>query len=377
MKRVGYLWEKCCTVERAIEATYRVIDGKTIHPSVTRRFGHPADAERIAENGRRIVAAMQNGTWRFHSPKHLMKPSASTGKIRDVNCPCIDDQIVHWMIMLTLEPIFMRGMVAHNCGSIKGRGSKHGLQNLKKWSKEEGRRYYAKLDMRHYYASIRHDLLKKQLRRYIKDARMLLLLDRLIDWYKPGLPLGNYTSQWFANFFLQPMDHYIQEDLYKLRRGVRVGYVCHYLRNMDDMIIVGSSKWDVGKSVRAIIERASSMGLTVKPCWEVKEWTDDRPVDILGFRIGRTYVELRSYIALHARRKARKCAKQRKYKGAIHPRTAAGMMALLGWVGRTDGTKFHRIYIKPYVKKSELREVLSNESKRGHPDNKRPGDPVK
>ena len=80
---------------------------------------------------------------------------------------------------------------------------------------------------------------------------------------------------------------------------------------------------------------------------------------------------------VHARRKARKCAKQRKYKGAIHPRTAAGMMALLGWVGRTDGTKFHRIYIKPYVKKSELREVLSNESKRGHPDNKRPGDPVK
>ena len=200
-------------------------------------------------------------------------------------------------VVTTVKAIF--GKIWDAIKSIFGFGG--GESDESKESKQAGSDIMT--GMRHYYASIRHDLLKKQLRRYIKDARMLLLLDRLIDWYKPGLPLGNYTSQWFANFFLQPMDHYIQEDLYKLRRGVRVGYVCHYLRNMDDMIIVGSSKWDVGKSVRAIIERASSMGLTVKPCWEVKEWTDDRPVDILGFRIGRTYVELRSYIALHGRKR--------------------------------------------------------------------------
>lgn len=73
--------------------------------------------------------------------------------------------------------------------------------------------------------------------RVIKDRDTLDLIDKIIDSTDKGVPIGNYTSQWFANFFLQDLDHYIKEEL----------KVPYYLRYMDDMVLFHRNKKDYTK----------------------------------------------------------------------------------------------------------------------------------
>jgi len=95
--------------------------------------------------------------------------------------------------------------------------------------------YFLKLDIRKYFDTINHEVLKKQLRRLIKDKRVIYLLDGIIDSYETlpgkGVPIGNLTSQFFANMYLAGMDHFILEKLNP----------CGYCRYMDDFVIWGSS----------------------------------------------------------------------------------------------------------------------------------------
>lgn len=83
-------------------------------------------------------------------------------------------------------------------------------------------------------------------------------------------PVGYYTSPWFANLFLQELDHLIKEKLYKERRGKRIPYVKHFVRYMDDMLLMGNSKRDLDKAVRAVISHCAGIGLNIKTCWEIK-----------------------------------------------------------------------------------------------------------
>jgi hypothetical protein len=92
-----------------------------------------------------------------------------------------------------------------------------------------------KLDVRKYFDSINHDVLKVQLRRLIKDKYVLFFLDGIIDSYETepgkGVPIGNLTSQFFANMYLASLDHYILEELHSSA----------YCRYMDDFVVWGKS----------------------------------------------------------------------------------------------------------------------------------------
>ena len=125
------------------------------------------------------------------------------------------DQVVHWALMQQIEPIIMRGMYEFCCGSVKGRGIMHGMKYLKKILVRDRKntKYCLKLDIKKFYPSINQTLLKRKFMRVIKDRDTLDLIDKIIDSTDKGVPIGNYTSQWFANFFLQDLDHYIKEDL--------------------------------------------------------------------------------------------------------------------------------------------------------------------
>ena len=109
--------------------------------------------------------------------------------------------------------------------------------------------------MRRYFDSIRHDILKAQLCRIIKDCRCLSLLFTVIDGYsvggdaggdasdgRKGLPIGNLTSQFFANLYLSPLDHYILEQLHP----------SGYVRYMDDMLLFADSREAAGKLFCAV-----------------------------------------------------------------------------------------------------------------------------
>ncbi|MCR5622850.1 MAG: RNA-directed DNA polymerase [Treponema sp.] len=111
--------------------------------------------------------------------------------------------------------------------------------------------WFVKLDVRRYFDSIRHDILKAQLCRIIKDCRCLSLLFTVIDGYsvgrdasggRRGLPVGNLTSQFFANLYLSPLDHHILEHLHP----------SGYVRYMDDMLLFAGSREAAGNLFCAV-----------------------------------------------------------------------------------------------------------------------------
>jgi hypothetical protein len=102
--------------------------------------------------------------------------------------------------------------------------------------------YCAKLDVRKYFNSISHCVLKHFLRTLFKDLRLLDIFDRIIDSYPDGVPIGNLTSQYFANFYLSGLDHYIKETL----------RIPVYIRYMDDMLLLENDKLKLKAAVSSI-----------------------------------------------------------------------------------------------------------------------------
>ena len=131
------------------------------------------------------------------------------------------------------------------------------------------------MDISKFYPSIDNEILKQMLRRKIKDEDCLYLIDSIID-SNAGLPIGNYTSQWFSNFFLQGLDHYIKEKL-----GVK-----YYVRYVDDLILLGGNKKKLHATRKAISEYLNNIGLRLKDDWQVFK-VNNRAIDFLGFRFFR------------------------------------------------------------------------------------------
>lgn len=182
------------------------------------------------------------------------------------------DQIVHWALMLQLEDVLMKGMYYYNCASIKGRGLLHATKYIEKILVRDRKntKYCLKLDVKKFYPSIDKEILKRKFRRKIKERETLELIDKIIDSSEEGVPIGNFTSQWFANFYLQDLDHYIKEQL----------KAPYYIRYMDDMIIFHRNKKELHKIKDKIEEFLNKEHLKLKENWQLFK-SNSRPIDFL------------------------------------------------------------------------------------------------
>ena len=131
-------------------------------------------------------------------------------------------------------------------------------------------KYCLKLDVKKFYPSIDKEILKRKFRRKIKERETLELIDKIIDSSEEGLPIGNFTSQWFANFYLQDLDHYIKEQL----------KAPYYIRYMDDMIIFHRNKKELHKVKDKIEEYLNKEHLKLKENWQLFK-SNSRPIDFL------------------------------------------------------------------------------------------------
>ncbi|MDD2433389.1 MAG: RNA-directed DNA polymerase, partial [Clostridia bacterium] len=169
-------------------------------------------------------------------------------------------------------------------------------------------KYCVKMDIRKFYPSIDQEVLKKQFRRKIKDKDTLWLIDTIIDSHKQGLPIGNYTSQWFSNFYLEGFDHYVKEVL-----GVK-----YYIRYMDDFCLFGNNKKKLHQARKKVEQYLNEvLHVQVKGNWQLFR-VDDRGVDFVGYRIFRDYCLLRKSTALRISRRMRKirAGEEIEYKDA-------------------------------------------------------------
>jgi hypothetical protein len=202
--------------------------------------------------------------------------------------PYYPDRIIHHAIVNVLEPIWMSILIRDTYAALPKRGIHDGVRRIKKALKDvAGTQYCLKMDVKKFYQSIDHDILKTILRRKIKDRDVLWLLDLIID-SAPGVPIGNFTSQHFGNLYLSGLDHWIKEML----------GVAYYYRYCDDLVLLGDSKAGL-HVLRQKIEAflSEQLHLKMKSNWQVFP-VDVRGIDFLGYRFFHGYILVRKSIVI-------------------------------------------------------------------------------
>lgn len=279
------------------------------------------------------------------------------------------EQWTQHIVVKTLQPMFLKGMYDYTCGSIPGRGIHYGKKYLEKFIRNNKAeiKYVLKLDIHHFYQSINIDMLKAKLQKHIHDERMLKLIYFVLDSnsaeingeiIREGLPLGFYTSQWFANWYLQGFDHFVKEEL-KAK--------C-YVRYMDDMVIFGRNKKELHKNFEKIKEYLKTLDLEVKSNYQVFrfDYIDKngkrrgRPIDFMGFKFYRDKTTIRGKIFIRAIRKARKI----KSKARMTWYDACQILSYMGWFKNSDTYQAYKKYIEPNVSIKLCKKMISNHSKK-------------
>jgi RNA-directed DNA polymerase len=200
--------------------------------------------------------------------------------------PYWPDRITHHAVMNQLERLFVSVFTADTYSCIKGKGIHAAKAAVELALKDQANTTYClKLDIKKFYPSVDHAILKTLLRRKIKDNDLLWLLDEIID-SADGLPIGNYLSQYFANFYLTYFDHWLKET-----KGVK-----YYFRYADDLVILSGSKDELHSILAAIKEYLSTeLKLTVKQNYQVFP-VAARSIDFVGYRFYHTHTLLRKSI---------------------------------------------------------------------------------
>ncbi|MDV3537942.1 reverse transcriptase [Elizabethkingia anophelis] len=200
--------------------------------------------------------------------------------------PYFPDRIMHHAIMNVLEPIFVSTFTSDTYSCIKKRGIHKASYNLRKALKyKHDTLYCLKLDIKKFYPSINHDVLKTLLLKKFKDQNLLWLLFEIID-SAPGLPIGNYLSQYLANFYLTYFDHWIKEEL----------KVKYYFRYADDIVILNNSKETLHTILNQLEDYLNTkLKLLVKENWQIFP-VEKRGIDFVGYVHYHTHVRLRKSI---------------------------------------------------------------------------------
>lgn len=344
MKRVGCIYERIYDLDNIKHAMFKASLGKRKQIRV----------KKILENADYYALKIQqmliNKTYKPSKPDVKAIQDGANKKERVIYKPKFyPDQIVHWALMLQLEPVIMRGMYAYSCGSVPKRGTSLGQKMVRKWLDDDKKntKYCLKMDIAKFYPSVKNEVLKSWFRKKIKDPHCLWLVDTIID-SENGLPIGFYTSQWFSNFLLEPLDHLIKEKL-------RIKY---YVRYVDDLVLLGPNKKKLHIVRKEVEKHLNGIGLKLKKNWQVFK-VEKRAIDFLGFRFYRDKTILRKRNALRIKRRMKKIAE----KSHLNYSDACAVVSYWGWIKRSDSYNFYHKHVTPHVTIKKARKVVSHYGK--------------
>jgi RNA-directed DNA polymerase len=266
-KRANTCPEEIADWQNLVGAAFRASRGKTAHPDVA-EFLSSLDAHLAVLRAEILGGTVSVGTstaFRIRDPKPRL-----------IHAPCFRERVLHHAVMARVGPVLDRALIDDTFACRIGKGTLAAVRR----SQQHAQRFpwYAKADIRGYFASIDHAVLKAQLARRFKSQRLLHLLDRIIDAHHDtpgkGLPIGALTSQYFANSYLDPCDRFLLES-----RGVS-GVV----RYMDDFLFWDRSRERVNQVVQDVRAfTADVLRLTVKDGVQVNR--SSRGVTVCGYRV--------------------------------------------------------------------------------------------
>lgn len=363
MKRIGNLYEKVIAIDNLKLADEKARKGK-LHSYGVQQHDKNREANILA-----FHESLKSGTFKT-SQYHVF--TIFEPKERQIyQLPYFPDRILHHAVMNILEPIWVSVFTHDTYSCIKERGIHACAMSVKKALRKDpvGTKYCLKIDVRKFYPSINHEVLKDVVRRKIKDGRLLALLDEIIDsnintdipirnfvtdpntgdlvaTSLNGVPIGNYLSQYFANLFLAYFDHWLKEEK-------RVKY---YWRYADDIVVLAPDKESLHALLRDIRAYMKRLQLKVKRNHQVFP-VDARGIDFLGFVFYHDHTLLRKSIKQNLCRRVAKLNKRKK-----QPTKAAYKQAICSWWGWCKYSDSIHLFDK--LSKSFPYEIKFNRTKR-------------
>lgn len=266
-----------------------------------KRYRQPATEFEFAweENLLNLQRDLMSGEYE-HGPYHHFH--ISDPKPRMISAAPFRDRVVHHAVVAVLEPIFERRFIHDSYACRVGKGTHRAIKRAQYYMRRHP--WCLKTDIVKFFPSIDHEVLLRTIRRRVADPFLIKLIEKIVHsgvdlpnqptllTYYPGddlfavlrprgLPIGNLTSQFFANVFLDPLDHFIKEEL----------RIPGYIRYADDLLLFGDSKDMLWKAAELISEKLCDMRLRLHTRKTHLHRTD-RAMTYLGFRVSRNELKL-------------------------------------------------------------------------------------
>lgn len=291
MKTYGNLYRRLCSYENLELAFNRARKGKTQKDYVI-EFGSELDA-----NIKQLKYELETFTY---SPAPLTTFIISDPKTREISASHFRDRVVHHALCNVISPIFEKDFIYDSFANQKGKGTHTAIGRFERFLRRTcpkhrspvGQRklfgpgnnsgYALKADISHYFDTVDHQVLLHIVERKIKDADVLWLIKVILENHKTevkgkGMPIGNLTSQFFANVYLNELDRFV-------KHGLRAR---NYLRYVDDFIILNRDK-NLLESWKCQIDKFLRENLKIELHPEKSRIISlSGGVTILGFRIFR------------------------------------------------------------------------------------------
>ncbi len=250
MKSYGQLWERVASPENLSAALGRVMKGRGAKRDVA------AFAARREEELAALRADLLSGAWR---PGPYGQFRLTDPKPRTISCAPVRDRVAHHALCGVIAPLLEMGF-SEDCYACRvGKGTHRAAARARELVRRNA--WACKLDIRHYFDSVPHDRLLELLLPIFREKEVCRMIEVIVRQPVPGLPegrglpIGNLTSQWFANFYLSGLDHYAKETL----------KAPGYIRYMDDIVLFADGKteiWRLHDGVCEWVER--ERGLEIK-----------------------------------------------------------------------------------------------------------------
>lgn len=326
MKRIGNLYERIISLENL-----RLADEKARRGKVN-TYGVRLHDQNREENILKLNESLKNKTFKTSEYETFTIYEPKERLI--FRLPYYPDRIMHHAIMNVLEPIWVSVFTADTFSCIKKRGINGAMRSVKKALQDvENTQYCLKIDVRKFYPSIDHDVLKQIIRRKIKCKDTLELLDQIID-SADGVPIGNYLSQYFANLYLAYFDHWVKEEA-----GVK-----YYFRYADDMVFLHRDKAFLhGLLVQINDYLQSRLNISLKSNFQVFP-VDARGIDYVGYVFYHTHTLMRKSIKKNLCRAA---AKLNKRRGVPAKEYKQRLCSWLGWAKYSNSKHLLKTITKP------------------------------
>lgn len=275
---------------------FKVHHSRSLRP----RFVH--FNERLFDHLATIQHRLRDGHFEFGPYQFFM---IREKKMRSIANAPLKDRIVHWLLYEHLMTHWMRRFIHDSYGNLPGRGTHAAVHKLANWAHKPYLEYALQIDIAKYFSSVQHAYLKRVLLEREGDQNIRQLLNDLVESYQTGpefdhlfdnnspyrqihdkgMPLGNLTSQFFANIYLNEFDHWIKEVL----------QIKHYIRYVDDMVVLGKSP-DELKIVRdQMLAKLATIGLTVNPK-KISIRQIDKGIPFLGYIVWNCHISAGKYV---------------------------------------------------------------------------------